>query len=138
MRRGGKDAAIEVLLYRKGICYLVQQHAPLVEAEVVDDHEEDLLAFVKQREDSALEDVGTHHWPLVGILHPSHVVFADELRELRISLVTLHCKHLLHPALRLAQLKLPKGQFLIDFLPLLNARCVVDLHSEARELLLVA
>ncbi len=134
----GQDAQVEVLLHREGVGNLVQEDAPLVVAEVVDDDEEDLLALVEQGEDGALEDVGTHHGPLLRLFHPSHVVLAYELGEPSIGLAPLHGEHLLHAALRLAQLQFPVGEFFIDLLPLLDAGGVVDEHPQTGELLLVA
>ena len=137
LRRCRKDAAIEVLLDCKGVANLVQQDAPLVVAEVVDDDKEDLLAFIQQRIDGTLKDVGAHHRPFLRFLHPMHVVLAYELGELGVCFVPLRREHLLHSALRLAQLKLPIRQLLIDFLPFFKARGIVYLHAQSREVLLI-
>ena len=134
----GEDAEVEVLFGCEGVAYLVEQYAPLVVAEVVDDDEEDLLALVEQGIDGALEDVGAHNGSFLRPLHPAHVVFSDELGELGVGFVLLHGEHLLHSALCLAQLQFPVGQLLVNLLPLLYARCAVDEHPQLGEDLLVA
>ena len=135
---GGQDAEVEVFVDVELVGNLSLQGAPLVEAEVVDDQEENLLSAIEGREDARLEDVGAHQGALVaGPFEPSHVVFADELAEAQVGLLALHGEHLGHLAVGGCEVLLPVGQAAIDLGPVGEGGGVADLHTYLAEILLV-
>ena len=135
---GGEDAVVHLFVHREAVRKQRPHDAPLVEAEVVDEDEEDLLASVEQGEDLRLEKVGTHQRSTGRIGHPAHVILADELAEGTVSLPLLHDEHFLHGGLVLLEFDLPIDEFLVDLRPVVGGEGVVDLHADATKLLLIA
>ena len=157
LRGGGKDAEIDLLVDVEEVGHLAGEHAPLVEAEVVDDDQEDLLATVNAWKDKLLEEVGTHRgarrtqllllaatqlepvcagWLLRG--YPVEIVLLDVFGKPDIGLLLLHLQHVRHIALRAAQFQFPAYQPLIDLGPVGEGATVADLHGDLLVVLLVA
>jgi len=140
LRGRGQDGTVEALVDMEEVGNLVHQDAPLVVAEVIDDDEEHLLAFVQEGEDAPLEDVGAHDGRAtgrLGIVDPIEVVFLDETGKKAVSLLLLHGQHLLHAAVGFRELQLPCHEAAIDFHPVIDAAGVVDEHTHLSEVLLV-
>ena len=89
-----KNAHVEFLLRFEQVANLLGNHAPLVIAEVVDDDEEHLLAFVEQREHAALEHIGRHHQ--LSFAYPVQVVLLHELRKADVGFLLLCRENLCH------------------------------------------
>ena len=157
LRGGGKDAEIDLLVDVEEVGHLAGEHAPLVEAEVVDDDQEDLLATVNAWKDKLLEEVGTHRgarrtrllllaatqlkpvcagWLPRG--YPVEVVLLDVFGKPDIGLLLLHLQHVRHIALRATQFQFPAHQPLIDLGPVGKGTTVADLHGDLLVVLLIA
>ena len=138
---GGEDAAVEALVDLELVCNLIHDDSPLVVTEVIDDEEEYFLALVQQGEHAPLEDIGTHHLRpsgSLGFCDPSEVVLSDETGETLICLVLLHCQHLFHGAVCLAELQFPCDEAAVDFHPVINASSIADEHRQLAEVLLIS
>ena len=135
--RGGEDAAIEVVLID---CEIFREdglhHTPLVEAEIVDNHKEHLLAVVEERKHLLFHNLMAEHRVLVA-LHPRLVVTADELGKLVVCLRLLHSQQVVHIGFGGSEFELPEYDFAIKFIPIVDRGGVVDEHTYLAELLAV-
>ena len=140
LRRRRQDTIIETLVEGKVFRQQVFDDAPLVVAEIIYQDEKDFLPLVEHREDAPLEEVRAHQRSPLGrrIAYPVEVAPADELPEGLVCLRLLHPEHLAHRDVARFQLQLPIDELLIDLFPVRSGQRVVDLHPDARELLLVA
>ena len=135
----GQDAGIHVFVYLEEVADFLSQHAPLVVAEVVDDHEKHLLAAVEHGEDATAHDVVAHQRTVaVAGLHPVQIVLAYILGKTYIGFLLLHLQHLGHLAVGATQLQLPVGELAVDVLPVFERLAVHNLHHQVLVVLLVA
>lgn len=119
LSRRRKYGAVEAFVDIEGVGYERLDYLPLIEAEVVDQYKEDLLAVVEGGEYAVLEYVGTHERPVGGVLvfDPSGIVLADEFGEGCVGLDFLHIEKLIHVCVGRGELEIPENEFAVKLYP---------------------
>ena len=134
--RSGKDCGVEFFGYVEVFGEHRLDHPPLVEAEIVDQDKEHLLAGVEQRENALLENLMAHQG-MVGRGNPMLVFALDELAEAGIGVALLEQEHLVHGGVGAGEFQLPEHELAIDFHPFADRGSHVDRGGDLLEFVLI-
>ena len=137
LRGGGQDAVIHVLVDIKVGTQFARQHAPLVVTEVIEHHQEHLLARIEHGEHLGFKYLGRKNGLLSPTCYPIQIILLDKLGKAVVGLLLLHLQHLGHGAFGGTQLQLPVYQALVHLHPIIPRFAVHYLHGYLLEVLLI-
>ncbi len=131
---GGQNAEVEAFVYVELLGQLGSQHAPLVEAQVVEYEKEHFLPRRQARKNLPLKHIGTHHGAFLGMGHPALVIAPDKFGKCQVGFFLLHPQHLSHRTVGTVELQFPVDETFVKFCPFSGAEILAHLYAYPSEL----
>ena len=126
----GEDGEVQVFVNVERGLEFVGQHAPLVEAAVVQHEQTYVFAFAETGKDAPFHHVGADKRALAGGGgYPRFVVAPNVFGEGQIGLFLLHPQHIGHRPARFGEFQFPAHQAFVEFYPLVGRQAVANLHA---------